>query len=130
MPDFEYALIQDAAAFKLAMHAAVASPLNPPAIVTDGFAIPATWDAGAGIVRHCVLRFNASAALNLTLGSVWIWFDGQWTKHSILPDMTFAAGDLSRMVVIEFPVGTRIACAFTLSVGTMTVHGFPIECVA
>lgn len=123
----ERVLILDDARNKVLCHNAVGTTA-PPTIPTNGGDI-SVWQAGCSHgPRRAVLRFTASGALNLTAASVWVMFDnGTWAKLTTIANLTFVAGDLVAMVVVDFPVGSRIAAAFTLSAGTVTVHAFPLE---
>lgn len=120
--------LQDSASHKLLVLNA-SSTIVPPSTVGNGAAYPASWRGpGASFMpRRCALRFTASVALSLTGISVWCYFDSAWSKISLVADLAFVAGDLSRTVVLDFPIGTRIAVAFTASAGAVTVHAFPFE---
>jgi hypothetical protein len=121
----ERVLVLDDAANKLLVHNAVGTTAPPVGTVGADLA---AWKVGAYTPRRAVLRFTASGALNLTAGSVWVQFDtGVWAKLATIANLTFVAGDLVALVVVDFPIGARLACAFTLSAGTVTVHAFPLE---
>lgn len=119
--------LQDSAAHKLLVHNAVGTTA-PPTLISDGAAYLGAWrDFGSFLPRRAAARFVGSGALNLTAISVWCYFDGSWSKIGALADIAFIAGDLSRTYVFDFPVGSRIAFAFTASAGSVTVHAFPLE---
>ena len=111
-----------------AIVAAAAGTTAPPTLVTHGVAYPDTWNVkGKGRVRRCVLRFTAGAAANLTAASVWVYVEGSWVKHSDIANITFATGDLARLVFVEYPIGARIAVAYTLSASNVAIDAFPLE---
>lgn len=104
-----------------------AGTTTPPANATDGGSMSA-WQAGSTFnPRRAAVRFVASQASNLTALSVWVFYAGAWSKLSAPANITFAAGDLSFTLVVDFPIGTRLAVAYTLSAGTCTVDAFPLE---
>lgn len=119
--------LHTSSAHKLVVQAAAGTTAPPAAPGAGGAAYPASWSIGGHRFRRAMLRFTAAAALNMTAISVWCEVDGVWSKHSTIADVTFAAGDLVRLVPIEWPVGTRIAVAYTASASTVAVDAYPHE---
>lgn len=116
-------LIEDAS-HKLTIAAAgtTAPPVNP----TDGFDI-SVWKLAQSSPRRAALRLVAAAALNATAISVWSFFDGGWSKIQVIPDVAFVAGDLSRTVFVDFPIGARLAVAYTASASTVAITAYSVE---
>jgi hypothetical protein len=63
----------------------------------------------------------------MTAASLWIYYDGAWSKIADVANLTFTASILSITVIVDWPVGERIACALTLSANAVTVHAYPLE---
>jgi hypothetical protein len=104
-----------------------AGTTTPPVNPTDGAAMSA-WQAGSTFnPRRTAVRFVASQAANLTALSVWVFYGGGWSKIATPANITFVAGDLSFTAIVDFPFGSRIAVAYTLSAGAVTVDAFPVE---
>lgn len=123
----QLATLHTSSQHKLVVQAAAGTTAPPVASGAGGAAYPSSWNIGGFRVRFAMLRFTAAAALNMTAISVWVDLDGVWSKLTTIADITFAAGDLVRIVPIEWPVGARIAVAYTASASTVAVDAYPIE---
>ena len=125
----ELVTILEDASHKLTL-ATASGTKAPPSTPTDG-ADMAPWkqNAGSGSLgpRRCAIRFTAAAALNLTAISIWVFYDSAWSKLLIPANITFAAGDLSFTQVVDFPIGSRLAAAFTVSASSVTVEAYLME---
>ncbi len=118
-------LLQTTASHKLATVPALTTA--PPTLAGHGVAIPDTWKVGTKIVRRALLRITAAAAANVTAISVWCYVDDVWTRHSAVADQTFVAGDLVHGILVEWPLGTRLAVAYTSAAVNVTIEWYPLE---
>lgn len=108
----------------LKLQVAAAGTTAPPTAAGDGVDLTA-WKPFAP--RRAAIKLKASVALNATAISVWAYFDGEWSKIGTLADAAFVTGDLSRTYVFDYPIGDRLALAYTASTGTIGVTMYPIE---
>jgi hypothetical protein len=112
---------------KFIVHNAVAT-LPVPTLVTDGAALP-KLGGGSPQLRRMLLKFKPSiGTATLTSASVFVYFDGEWTKLQLItPDLVFAAGDANRSIIVDLLVGDRIYIAGTIAGGTFTITAYPLE---
>lgn len=118
--------LHTSSAHKLSVAAALTTA--PPTVAGNGVEIPSTWKISGATVRRAVLRLTAAGAGSVTAISVWCYVDSVWLKHPVvIADQTFAAGDLVHGVIVEWPIGTRLAVAYTSAAVNVAVDWYPLE---
>lgn len=94
----------------------------------DGPTLPGISGSSQKLRKWALVITAAAATVTLASVSIFVWFDGAWRKHTTIANPTFAAGDLSTIVILSDIIGDNVAIAGTVGgAGNVGAILYPLE---